>query len=717
MDNVNEGNSDDSGGVIILSVAAFAFIVIALIVIFLLFRKKKSPSPEADTSSNTKPSTSSSPSPSTVIIRDPPPPSPPDTRELTDSEKAIVILTDVFKTGAITESIRLGLYTAAELANLLIRGVQKLPVGATESMRASRSTAGRIASLARRWPFTSSSLATALVKSGVPLEKLIKRGMFPFNSISSMLTGTTAEAFMAIATKQMRSLAANGAMTAAQMTEFEALVARNQAAAASQRAITGATRAAATSAVAAADAALMAITLVNFIGEFAAKKLVETKFTGDFLIMKANSDAQYDNDIWQETGKWPVYKGPLDISAEGEWTEDLLAEAILTEVVVFMTYQIQLYISSATGTNPQEVDPVVKFFLDSFVQPDGIIGSGRTCPSPEPHGFIDLGAPSTDISPVTPIDTSFISNIPGTRVTPAQASAAIDGYHTIIKTIPDCVLAYLHIIARNNLCISSGGTVAEGKYCSFKKADCKKDPHSIWPIADATGTQDSFYIEWREKGLYDKMYPGKHVNGKQKDTKVLSSTGAINVQAEPEGFCLLRDPALRQRCQTGITPSGKIVRNKYISDTGLCVNTPAVCGRDGYGYNYNEQNPISKMGGNHGVTLYGTDEQYLPACTVSRNRKIVNEIFGGSFLGQVANTYGKRFINKLGPALGSSIANNQLIQNAMPGVSSAITLMLDNPKATKEGGDAIGNAIVNALDPHRNGFCTNQNNPFYWMCG
>jgi hypothetical protein len=103
---------------------------------------------------------------------------------------------------------------------------------------------------------------------------------------------------------------------------------------------------------------------------------------------------------------------------------------------------------------------------------------------------------------------------------------------------------------------------------------------------------------------------------------------------------------------------------------------------------------------------------------VSQNRKIWNAILGGSFLGQIANTYGIRFINKFGPAVARGIANNQLIQNAAPEVSAAITLMLNNPAALDRAGDKIARKITDAFNTYADRYCDESYDPIlFWTCG
>lgn len=152
-------------------------------------------------------------------------------------------------------------------------------------------------------------------------------------------------------------------------------------------------------------------------------------------------------------------------------------------------------------------------------------------------------------------------------------------------------LENLHGMAFDNVCASEGGVSflpgnGYDKACSYKTMEACHDAFP-WPPPNSDN-QDLTYTEWRAKSWF-------------------SQWNTITPDNIPSaGACIAADPSIHQMCDEEIGTASGRATNRYIRETGECVNTRDVCRIKGV--SYRDSDP--------------------PTCYVSEGQNIAELIFG-----------------------------------------------------------------------------------------
>ena len=146
-------------------------------------------------------------------------------------------------------------------------------------------------------------------------------------------------------------------------------------------------------------------------------------------------------------------------------------------------------------------------------------------------------------------------------------------------------LENIHNLAFDNICVSEGGaTFVPGngyeKACSYSSKDTC---HAAFPWPPPNNdNQDLTYTEWRAKSWF-------------------SQWNTITPDNIPTGgACIAADPSIHQMCDEEVGTASGRATNRYIRETGECVNTRDMCRIKGV--SYRDSDP---------PTCYMTDAQTL----------------------------------------------------------------------------------------------------------
>lgn len=149
----------------------------------------------------------------------------------------------------------------------------------------------------------------------------------------------------------------------------------------------------------------------------------------------------------------------------------------------------------------------------------------------------------------------------------------------------------LHGMAFDNVCASEGGVSflpgnGYDKACSYKTMQACHDAFP-WPPPNSDN-QDLTYTEWRNKSWFSKW----------------NTITPDNIPSA--GACIAADPSMHQMCDEEIGTASGRAKNRYIRETGECVNTREICSIKGV--SYRDSDP--------------------PTCYVSEGQTIAELIFG-----------------------------------------------------------------------------------------
>jgi hypothetical protein len=131
-------------------------------------------------------------------------------------------------------------------------------------------------------------------------------------------------------------------------------------------------------------------------------------------------------------------------------------------------------------------------------------------------------------------------------------------------------LKNIHDLAFDNICVSEGGVgflPGNGyeKACSYKTKDACHTAYP-WPPASSDDAKDLTYTEWRGKPWFSQW----------------NTIEPVNIPTD--GACIAADPSIHQMCDEEIGTASGRATNRYIRETGECVNTRDVCRIKGVSY-------------------------------------------------------------------------------------------------------------------------------------
>ena len=156
-------------------------------------------------------------------------------------------------------------------------------------------------------------------------------------------------------------------------------------------------------------------------------------------------------------------------------------------------------------------------------------------------------------------------------------------------------LENIHNLAFDNICVTEGGASfmpgnGYDRVCSYKTKDACHAA-SQWPLP-SDDSKDITYTEWRAKPWFSQW----------------NTIEPTNIPTD--GACISADPSIHQMCDEEIGTASGRATNRYIRETGECVNTRDVCRIKGV--SYRDSDP--------------------PTCYVTEGQNIAELLFGSTIV-------------------------------------------------------------------------------------
>ena len=215
----------------------------------------------------------------------------------------------------------------------------------------------------------------------------------------------------------------------------------------------------------------------------------------------------------------------------------------------------------------------------------------------------------------------------------------------------------LHTMAFDNICESEGGVgflPGNGyeKACSYSSKDTCHAAYP-WPPASSDDTKDLTYTEWRAKPWFSQW----------------NTIEPTNIPAA--GACIAADTSIHQMCDEEIRTATDRANNRYIRETGECVNTRDVCRVKG-------------------VTYRDSDP---PTCYVTEGQTIAELIFGSTLV--------RFFVSGGKLSLDPDIITT-VVSISVPTVNASVAVSINQVNSGNDVVDTAVNTVTSGLSTATN---------------